>query len=251
MRIRFSWVTTQPVVEYSIHNRERQTLSRYPDGTLGHWFYRRRTHTNLYLNHGSHHHPSNIQGLLSTYVHRAKVSLRKGEPPWCVGLLQEHFQIKKVIVSCRKDGHQHGGQNLQADREVHLSRSSICPDDIRQAEQIAGQTQRVALPPRKTSSLLCPVKNDMRLTALRVLSGIHRTDWSLYRTRLTEHHRHTGLGHADKSTVVEHKFYHNFVVKFQDLLGRRWSWSSTLTIWTWRTAWLSGSWKPLNSPSTL
>jgi hypothetical protein len=32
-----------------------------PDGSLGHKVYRKPTHTNLYLNSNSHHHPSNKQ----------------------------------------------------------------------------------------------------------------------------------------------------------------------------------------------
>jgi hypothetical protein len=46
-------------------------IYRRPDGSLGHRLYRKPTHTNLYLNAGSHH-PSNKQAVLSTVVHRAR-----------------------------------------------------------------------------------------------------------------------------------------------------------------------------------
>jgi hypothetical protein len=39
---------------------------------LGYKVYRKPTHTNLYLNAKSHHHPSNKQAVLSTLIHRAK-----------------------------------------------------------------------------------------------------------------------------------------------------------------------------------
>jgi hypothetical protein len=44
-------------------------------GSLGHNVYRKPTHTNLYLNQTSHHHPANKHSALSSLVHRAK-SLR-------------------------------------------------------------------------------------------------------------------------------------------------------------------------------
>jgi hypothetical protein len=47
-------------------------IYRKPDGSLGHKVYRKPTHTNLYLNSNSHHHPSNKQAVLSTLVHRAR-----------------------------------------------------------------------------------------------------------------------------------------------------------------------------------
>ncbi|XP_021938281.1 uncharacterized protein LOC110838924 [Zootermopsis nevadensis] len=47
-------------------------IHRKPDGSLGHKLYRKPTHTDLYLNSNSHHHPSNKQAVLSTLVHRAK-----------------------------------------------------------------------------------------------------------------------------------------------------------------------------------
>jgi len=42
------------------------------DGSLGHKVYRKPTHTNLYLNQLSRHHPANKQSVLSSLIHRAK-----------------------------------------------------------------------------------------------------------------------------------------------------------------------------------
>jgi hypothetical protein len=47
-------------------------IYRRPDGSLGHNVYCKPTHTNLYLNAKSHHHPSNKQVVLSTLIHRAR-----------------------------------------------------------------------------------------------------------------------------------------------------------------------------------
>jgi hypothetical protein len=47
-------------------------IYRRPDCSLRHKVYRKPTHTNLYLNAKSHHHPSNKQAVLSTLIHRAR-----------------------------------------------------------------------------------------------------------------------------------------------------------------------------------
>jgi hypothetical protein len=48
-------------------------IYRPPDSSLGHKVHYKPTHTNLYLNPGSHHHPSNKQAILATLVHSARV----------------------------------------------------------------------------------------------------------------------------------------------------------------------------------
>jgi hypothetical protein len=47
-------------------------IYRRPDGSLGHKVYRKPTHTNLYLNAKSHHHPSNKQAVLSNLIYSTR-----------------------------------------------------------------------------------------------------------------------------------------------------------------------------------
>ena len=47
-------------------------IHRKAEGSLCHKFYQNPTHTNLYLNAGSHHHSSNTQAILSMLVQTAK-----------------------------------------------------------------------------------------------------------------------------------------------------------------------------------
>jgi hypothetical protein len=47
-------------------------IYRRPDGSLRHKVYRKPTHTNLYLNAKSHHHPFNKQAVLSTQIHKTR-----------------------------------------------------------------------------------------------------------------------------------------------------------------------------------
>ncbi|XP_071454132.1 uncharacterized protein [Hetaerina americana] len=47
-------------------------IKKREDRTLSHSVYRKPTHTDLYLNGESHHHPSQKRSVLSTLLHRAK-----------------------------------------------------------------------------------------------------------------------------------------------------------------------------------
>jgi len=48
-------------------------IYKKPDGSVGHKVYRKPTHPNLYLNTKSHHNLSNIQAVLNTLAHRARI----------------------------------------------------------------------------------------------------------------------------------------------------------------------------------
>jgi hypothetical protein len=81
----------------------------------------------------------------------------------------------------------------------------------------------VGLQPRKISSFLRPVKDDLGLGTTGVYNitcecghvYIEQTGRSI-RTRIKEHHRHIRLGHPDKSAVAEGRFHHTHLIKFQE-----------------------------------
>jgi len=54
------------------------------------------THKNLYLNPGSYHHPSNIQAVLSTLVHRAMTICDKEASIICS--TSKQFSVKMGVV---------------------------------------------------------------------------------------------------------------------------------------------------------
>jgi hypothetical protein len=70
--------------------------------------YRKPTRTNLYLNTKSHHHPSNIQAVLSTMVHRVRAMCDEDKTVHGVGVPEGLFrrnsykdqQIQNVL-NCR------------------------------------------------------------------------------------------------------------------------------------------------------
>ena len=47
-------------------------IYRQTDGTLGHKVYRKPTHTSLYLQQSSHHHPAHKQSVLTSLIHRGR-----------------------------------------------------------------------------------------------------------------------------------------------------------------------------------
>jgi hypothetical protein len=81
----------------------------------------------------------------------------------------------------------------------------------------------VGLLPKKISSFVRPVKDDLGLRTPGVYSipcecgrvYIGQTRRSI-ETRIKEHHRHIRLGHPDKSTVAEHRPTHDHLIRFQD-----------------------------------
>jgi hypothetical protein len=82
-------------------------IYRRPDGSLGHKVYHKPTHTNLYLNAKSHHHPSNKQAVLSTLIHRARALLD-----------EDSLQAELVFL---RDVFKQNGYN---DRQIHRALNS-------------------------------------------------------------------------------------------------------------------------------
>jgi hypothetical protein len=80
----------------------------------------------------------------------------------------------------------------------------------------------VGLLPRKISSLLCPVKDNLEARTVGVYSipckcgqvYIGKTVRST-KTRIKGHHWHIRFGRLDKVAVAEYRFNHNHVIKFE------------------------------------
>jgi hypothetical protein len=88
---------------------------------------------------------------------------------------------------------------------------------------LAKHIRCVGVQPRKISSLLCPVKDNLEARTAEVYSipckcgqmYFGKTVRSI-QTRIKGHHWHTWLGHPDKLAVVEYRFNHNHVIKFEE-----------------------------------
>jgi hypothetical protein len=205
-------------------------IYRRPDGSLGHKVYRKPTHTNLYLNVKSHHHPSNKQAILSTLIHRARARCD-----------EDSLQAELVFL---RDVFRENGYN---DRQIHrgLNRRSLLPQPDNRPHSVAflpfvrtvfnrisrvlarHNIKSVGLPHMKLSSLLRPVKDHFGLRIPEVYRipcecgrvYIGQTGRSVD-IRLKEHQRLIRLEHPDKSAVAEHsidqghriQFYNSFIL---------------------------------------
>jgi hypothetical protein len=77
--------------------------------------YRKPTHTNLYLNAKSHHHPSNKQAVLSTLLHRARA-------------LCDEESLQAELVFLKDDFKQDGYKDRQVHRALNSLQHSDQPD---------------------------------------------------------------------------------------------------------------------------
>ncbi|XP_033607053.1 uncharacterized protein LOC117282253 [Cryptotermes secundus] len=196
-------------------------IYRRPDGSLGHREYRKPTHTNLYLDARSHHHPSSKQAALSTLVHRARALCDQDS-------LRGELEFLKDIF--RRNGYN--------DRQIHRAlnrRPNHNQHDDRRDTAFVGtifnrisrmlsrhNIKSVGLPPKKKSNFLRPVKEHLGLRTPGIYSipcecgkvYIGQTGHSVG-TRLKEHQRHLRLEHPDKSAVAEHSIELDHRIQFQ------------------------------------
>jgi hypothetical protein len=199
-------------------------IYRRPDGSLGQKVYRKPTHTNLYLNAKSHHHPSNKQAVLSTLIHRARALCD-----------EDSLQAELVFL---KDVFKQNGYN---DRQIHraLNHRLPLPQPDNEPHSLAflpfvgtvfnrisrvlaqHSIKSVGLPHMKFSSLLHPVKDHLGLRTPEVYRipcecgrvYIGQTGRSVD-IRLKEHQRHIRLQHPDKSAIAEHSIDQGHRIQF-------------------------------------
>jgi hypothetical protein len=189
-------------------------IYRRPDGSLGHRVYRKAAHTNLYLNSSSHHHPCNKQAVLSTLVHRGRTLCD-----------QDSLHVELVFLSdiFRQNGYTEQQIRRALNPPSGVGQTDRKPDSVGFLPYVPSifncisrvlaphDIKSVGLPPRKISSFLCPVKDDLGLRTPAVYSipcecsqvYIGQTGHSVD-TRLKKHQRHIHPEHPNKSAMAEH-----------------------------------------------
>jgi hypothetical protein len=191
---------------------------------LCHKVYQKPTHTNLYLNPGSNHHPSNKQAVLATLVHRARALCDKDSL---------HGELEFLKTMFRENGY--SSQQIRAlNPKVQTSKSKDKPTSVALLPHVQTTHSRlsrmlakhniksVGLPPRKISSFLRPVKDNLGLRTPGVYSipcecsqvYIRQTSRSI-NTRIKEHSRHIRLGHPEKLAVAEQRLTHDHLIRFR------------------------------------
>jgi len=149
------------------------SIYRKTDDSLGHKVYQKPTHTNLYLHQNSHHHPANKQLVLSSLTLRAKALCDQDS------LAQE---LEFLTTVFKENGYSHQKIQQAMKLATRTAKSKDKPTStayIPYTQTTYSQLSRmlakhniksVALPPKKISSYLPPVKDALGLRT----PGIYR-----------------------------------------------------------------------------
>src|SRR5215469_1292483 len=199
---------------------------RKTDGALGHKVYRKPTHTNLYLQQSSHHHPANKHSVLTSLTHRAITLCDQDSLPHELDFLTSVFKMN-------------GYSSQQIQRAMEPTNPTTKKEDkpistacLPYTQTTFGRLSRmlakhniksVALPPRNIVSYLPPFKEAIGLRTPGIYS-IPCECGSAYigqsgRTiqhRINEHRRHIQLAQPDKSAVAEHSINFDHIIKLQE-----------------------------------
>jgi hypothetical protein len=201
-------------------------IYRRLDGSLGHKVYCKHTHTDLYLNTKSHHHPTNKQVVLSTLIHRARALCDANSPQAKLVFLRDVFKQNGY-----NDRHIHRALN----RHLHLDQLNSKHKSVtflpfvrtifNRISRVLAQhnIKSVGLPHVKLSSLLCPIKDHVGLRT----PGIYRIPYKCGRVyigekgrsvdiRLKEHQRHIRLEHLDKLAIAKHNIDQGHSIQFHN-----------------------------------
>jgi hypothetical protein len=130
-----------------------------------HKVYRKPTHTNLYLNAKSHHHPSNKQAMLSTLIHRTRSLCDEDSLQAELVFLKDFF---------RENGYNDRQIHRALSRRLHLPQPDSKPHSVTFLPVVGTVFNRISrvlaryniksvgLPHMKLSSLLRRVKDHLR-----------------------------------------------------------------------------------------
>ena len=212
-------------------------IRRRGNGTLGHKVYRKPTHTDLYLNGKSHHHPSQKNAVLCSLIHRAKRISDKDNLKGELKHLKKtfidngysHFQVQKAHKRAFRPDKEDG-----PDEERPPASKAILP----YVSTVSGTISRILskhhirtihLPPGKLRDQLVRAKDPIGLKT----AGIYRIPCECGKvyigetertieTRVKEHRRHLRLGQFEKSAIAEHCAQENHNIHWEETaqLGR-------------------------------
>jgi hypothetical protein len=201
-------------------------IYRRPDGSLGHRVYHKPIHTNLYLNTGSHYHPSKKQAVLFTMVHRARALCDQD-------ILQAESMFLRDVFrqNCYNDRQIHRVLN----RRLNISQPDDNPDPVTFLPYVTTIFNRISrvlsrhniksvdLHLKKVSSFLRQVKDNLGLGTPGVYRipcecgkvYIGQTDRSVD-AKLKEHQPHIRLEHPHKSALTEHSVHLGHRIQFHN-----------------------------------
>ena len=187
---------------------------KYGSLTLGHKVYRKPTHTNLYLQQSSHHHPANKQSVLTSLIHRARSLCDEESLPQDLEFLSLVFknngynqrQIQRALLPRTL-------ANKNNDKPTSIAYLPYTQTTFGRLSRMLSNynIKSIALPPKEIGNFLPLVKEALGLR----IPGVYRVPCECGKVyvgqsgrtiqhRINEHGRHIRLMHPDKSVLAEH-----------------------------------------------
>jgi hypothetical protein len=184
------------------------------------------THTKLYLQQDSHHHPANKQSVLTTLVHGARALCDQKSLP---------LELEFLNMVFKKNGYNQQQIQRAMKPTAQITKTKDKPTStayVPYTQTTYGRLNRilakysiksVALRPKKIAGYLPPVKEALGLN----IPGIYSIPCECGKVyvgesgrtilhRMKEHNRHIRLTQPDKSPVAEHSINHDHTIKLQD-----------------------------------
>ena len=215
-------------------------IQRKEDGTLGHQVYRKPTHTDLYLNGLSHHHPSQKRAVISTLLHRANIVADKDSLPQEIKHLRETFrrngyterEISLAIIRTDAERKENRVESFLEPDVSPRQKKPIARACLPYVSTVAGKVSRILakwnietihIPPQKLRGELMRVKDNLGLRT----PGVYRIPCQCGKvyigetgrtieTRIKEHRRCIRLFHPEKSALADHSLSEDHVISFHD-----------------------------------
>jgi hypothetical protein len=143
---------------------------RKTDGSLGHKVYREPTHTNLYLHRNSHHHPAHKQPVLPSLIHRAAALCDQDslnhELEFITTVFKNNGYSTQQILRALKPPTKTTNTNDKPTSTAYIPYTQTTYGRL--SRMLAKHNIRIiALPPKKISNYLPPVKNAVGLKNAR------------------------------------------------------------------------------------
>ena len=206
-------------------------IYKHPNGKLGHKVYRKPTHTDLYLNANSYHHPAQKQAVISTLLHRA-LEISDGR--------NRKEEISHVYQTLKNNGYKNnnikktlqkelGKRKKKADREDNEDKHyAVLPfvNGIHNKLSKIFKTYNIQcrfIPNKKIKNILRTPKDRLGLR----MPGVYRISCECgacyigqtgrtVQCRQKEHIRALKYGYVEKSTVAEHAIEQKHEILFED-----------------------------------
>ncbi|XP_071441632.1 uncharacterized protein [Hetaerina americana] len=226
-----------PSIQFTMESEEEGKLpfldiliQRKEDGSLSHKVYRKPTHTDLYLNAKSHHHPAQRSAVLSSLLHRAKVISDQQSLPAELGHLKKTFREngfspREISMALKRA---FGEKRERREEERKPLANAFLP----YISTVSGKISRILrnhnirtvhLPPKKLRQVLVRAKDPAGLKLPGVYSipcecgeeYIGETGRTI-ETRIKEHKRHLRLYQPSKSAVAEHAIDCDHAIRWEE-----------------------------------